>query len=95
MKYTVGENASFIANGRIYKPGDEIDSDFFKFEETLKRAVSAGKLIPVQDTTGITPKKRKAMEKAAIDNGLINPEDIKNLSDKDLADLLTAAGVVA
>jgi hypothetical protein len=154
MKYIVAEKASFIANGRIYKPGDEIDSELFKFEKTLQAAVFAGKLKPVQnnpggsnpggnntsgggDTTGgnpggdnttgggdtggggnapgggnigdgdnpgadgniddtsLTPKKRKAMEKAAIDNGLRSPEEIKSLSDKDLAELLTATGVVA
>jgi hypothetical protein len=110
MKYVVQENASFIANGRIYKPGDEIDSDYFKFKKTLEAAILAGKLKPVQDTAGggdnagdgndaggentpITPKKRKAMEKAVIDNGLRNLEEIKNLSDKDLADLLMVAGV--
>jgi hypothetical protein len=126
MKYTVQENASFIANGRIYAPGDEINSDSFKFKKTLEKAVSGGKLKPVQDTpaadasaspgasgggntdsgspsnsdvsggadaAAIAPKKRKAMEKAVIDNGLRNPEEIKSLSDKDLAELLTAAGV--
>jgi hypothetical protein len=107
MKYIVGENTSFIANGRVYKPGEEIDSSVFKHEETIKVALSAGKLKPVDDTpegdtgggdtgdTSIAPKKRRAMEKAAVDNSLGNPEEIKNLSDKDLADLLTAAGVVA
>jgi hypothetical protein len=110
MKYIVGEGASFIANGRIYKPGDEIDSSFFKFEKTLQAATAAGKLKPVQDAgggppdtggdtgtaggeTGLKPKRRKAMEKAAVDNGLKNTEEIKSLSDKDLAELLTAAGV--
>jgi hypothetical protein len=172
MKYIVGENVSFVTNGRLYKPGDEIDSDSFKFKETLEKAISSGKLKPVQDTTTgggdttaggdtgggdtttggdtgggdtttggdtaggdtaggdtttggdtgggdttaggdtaggdtaggdtaggdntpITPKKRKAMEKAAINNGLENQEEIKNLSDKDLAELLADAGVVA
>jgi hypothetical protein len=136
MKYIVGENASFIANGRIYKPGDEIDSELFKFTQTLQAAVSAGKLKLVEDNTdggdpdgdntpggggnasggdttsgnpgggdntpgggntgdtGLTPKKRKALEKALIDNGLRSPEEIKNLSDKDLAELLASAGVV-
>jgi hypothetical protein len=110
MKYIVSEGASFIANGRIYKPGDEIDSLFFKFEKTLQTAISAGKLKPIQDTSGETdtggdtdtsgdtggglkPKKRKAMEKIVIDNGLKNPEEIKNLSDEDLAELFKAAGV--
>jgi hypothetical protein len=119
MKYTVGENTSFIANSRIYGPGEEIDSSFFKFPKTIEAAVAAGKLKPVQDNpppagsgdppagddapagggntndTGLTPKKRKSMEKAAIDSGLRNPEEVKNLSDKDLVKLLTDAGVVA
>jgi hypothetical protein len=103
MKYIVGENASFIANSRIYGPGEEIDSAFFNFPKTIEVAVAAGKLIPVQDSpdgdtgggdTNFTAKKRKAMEKAAIDSGLGNPEEVKNLSDKDLVELLTAAGVV-
>jgi hypothetical protein len=139
MKYTVNENASFIANGRIYKPGDEIDSEVFKFKKTLEAAISGGKLKPVIDTIGdekpgdekpgdeksgdeksgdekpgdekpgdeksgdekpgdentITAKKRKAMEKAAVDGGLGNLEEIKSLSDKDLAELLAAGGAGA
>jgi hypothetical protein len=118
MKYIVGENAAYVANGRTYKPGDEIDSSFFKREEVIKAAIAAGKLKPITasgdtgaggtntgdtasgkanagdtGTASITPKKRKAMERAAVDNGLGNPEEIKSLSDNDLAELLTAAGV--
>jgi hypothetical protein len=125
----VGEKASYVANRRIYGPGEEINPALFKNDKTLEAAVSSGKLKLVKtdttgadatttgdtttgdtttgdttsgdttsgDTTGgdaaVTPKKRKAMEKAAIDNGLGNSEEIKNLSDKDLTGLLTAAGL--
>jgi hypothetical protein len=103
MKYIVGENASFIANSRIYGPGEEIDSELFKFPKTIEAALASGKLKAAQDNpdvdtgggdTNFTAKQRKAMEKAAIDSGLGNPEEVKNLSDKDLAEILTAAGVV-
>jgi hypothetical protein len=128
----VGEGASYVANRRIYGPGEEINPVLFKNDVTFKVAISSGKLKLVKadtgdgadttgednsggadtgggdpgggdtsgsetDTTGgdttITPKKRKAMEKAAVDNSLGNSEEIKNLSDQDLTDLLTAAGL--
>jgi hypothetical protein len=107
----VGEGASYVANRRIYGPGEEINPALFKNDVTFEAALSSGKLKLVKADTGdgdpgggdtsgsgdttITPKKRKAMEKAAIDNGLGNSEEIKNLSDQDLTDLLTTAGLGA
>jgi hypothetical protein len=45
MKYIVGPKVSYVSAGRVYKPGDEIDSGVFKNEKVFKAALSAGKLI--------------------------------------------------
>lgn len=42
--YYVGEKASFAGNGRIYKPGDEIDGGIFS-EADLAALVKGGKLL--------------------------------------------------
>ena len=43
-KYIVGKKTSFVSNGRIYQPKDEIDSSVFGSED-LQGLIDAGKLL--------------------------------------------------
>ena len=42
--YFVGEKASFVSKGRVYKPGDEIDGGLFT-ETVLAANIKGGKLL--------------------------------------------------
>jgi len=42
--YIVNDGASFVAKGRVYKPGDEIDGGLFS-DESLAANIKGGKLL--------------------------------------------------
>jgi len=54
--YYVGEKASFSGNGRIYKPGDEIDGSLFS-ETDLEAHIKGEKLLTEEQYKALCEKK--------------------------------------
>ena len=58
MKYFVSEKASFVCDGRVYKPGDEIDEKHFE-KPALEAAIKNGKLLTPEQFKAASEKKDK------------------------------------
>ena len=81
--YIVGEKASFVHAGRMYKSGDEIKADIFE-KAGLEAAIKSGKLLTKAQAEKATPpesskKKEKTTPPADAKKTLeeMNTEELK------------------
>jgi hypothetical protein len=106
-RYIVAPGVSFVGKKRAYVAGEEIDESAFGKPEYFKKMLSCKppKIIEAppekeedkkkdSDTTPAPEdEKRKTMEKLAVTNGLLKPEELEQYSNEQLEKLLKDHGV--
>jgi hypothetical protein len=81
---------------KTYKPGEQFDADdkeaaWLIKQGFAKKAVEAKPETKEEKAAREAAEKRKALEAKAVELKVGNAEEVKNLSDKDLADLIEKA----
>jgi hypothetical protein len=76
--YIVGQKASFVHAGRMYKPGDEISSELFD-KTALDAAIKSGKLLTEAQAKAQADQEEQSTPPAAASQKSLDDMDIDEL----------------